>query len=119
MHPKTSALLDDIVRACDRVRRATLERTADDYSWDGDLQYLVERGIEIVGEAARRLSDADPETAAALPNLRGIIGLRNVIAHGYDRLDHAVIWEVAQNYLPTLRAAAEALLPPLDRNAGR
>lgn len=63
-----------------------------------------------MGEALRRLSRLDPETAARIPELAPVVGFRNVLAHGYDAVSDRVAWDVVRNDVPELLAALEGLL---------
>lgn len=67
--------------------------------------------MEIIGEAARRLSD---EFRAAHPGIpwRKVIGLRNVLAHRYDEVDDVEVWRLAREEIPPLVQQLEAVLPP-------
>jgi uncharacterized protein with HEPN domain len=80
------------------------------------LHMVVERGLEIVGEAARSLS---PEFKDAHPEIpwRQIVGLRNVLIHRYGELDPQAIWRIANEDLPKLMAQIRALLPPQPPDA--
>ena len=74
-------------------------------------QDAVVRRLEVLGEAARRISEV---TRAALPTLpwRQMIGMRNRIIHEYERVDLPVVWDTVQNDLAPLIAALEAIVPP-------
>jgi uncharacterized protein with HEPN domain len=37
-----------------------------------------------------------------IPEYRKIIGFRNLVAHGYDTIDDAALWDLAQNHVPLL-----------------
>ena len=67
-----------------------------------DLQLIAERELEIIGEALARLRREFPEEAKAIPQVHRIIGLRNIISHGYDVVDHLILWDVIENHLPDL-----------------
>ncbi len=71
-------------------------------------QLAVERCIEIIGEAARRLSPAFREGRADVP-WRSIIGARNILAHEYGDVSQERIWALAQREIPALLAALENL----------
>jgi uncharacterized protein with HEPN domain len=75
----------------------------------------VERQLEILGEAVRRLDLLSPELAERLTEHRRIIAFRNIIAHAYDGLDDDVVWQVVTEKLPILRNEAATLLDRLDR----
>jgi len=77
------------------------KRTSDDLRNTPFLRAGFERCIEVVGEASAHL----PETVrSAMPHVprQDIIGMRNILAHGYFRLDEEIIWRVVQHDLPTL-----------------
>jgi uncharacterized protein with HEPN domain len=76
---------------------------------DPQCQDATIRRIEIIGEAARRISD---ETKAGHPHLpwHEMTAMRNVMIHQYDEIDLSVVWDTVQTDLPTLIAALEMLL---------
>jgi uncharacterized protein with HEPN domain len=76
-------------------------------------QLATERCIEIIGEAARRVSAPCRQDHPEIPWL-AIISQRNVIAHEYDSIKQDRMWEVATVHIPQLIALIEPLLPPLD-----
>ncbi|MEB3248984.1 MAG: HepT-like ribonuclease domain-containing protein [Merismopediaceae bacterium] len=63
---------------------------------------MVERQLEILGEAAGRLS-SDFRSAHSDINWRGIIGLRNILIHRYDDIQQQVVWEVVISNLTPLQ----------------
>jgi uncharacterized protein with HEPN domain len=70
------------------------DRTYHDYEKDRMLRGAVEWHLEIIGEAANRISS---DFQAAHPNIpwRQIIGLRHILAHEYGAIRHDLIWRVA------------------------
>lgn len=67
------------------------------------LQLALEREFEIIGEALHRLSRIEvAKLAKNIPKFREIIDFRNIIAHGYDIIDEAAIWDFAVNRVPEL-----------------
>lgn len=71
------------------------------------------RWLQIIGEAASRVS---PELRAAHPEVewRAIVGTRNVVAHGYDRVRLDIVWNVIENDLPQLRQQLAALVDGVE-----
>jgi uncharacterized protein with HEPN domain len=65
-------------------------------------------------EALDRLARAAPGLGSRIIDLSAIIGFRNVLAHGYDVVDHEVVWETIQPDLPVLAREAARLLQELD-----
>lgn len=61
----------------------------------------VERHFEIIGEAVNKLQQTDPNIR--LEHAKSIIGLRNLIAHSYDSVDHGILWGILVNNIPRLK----------------
>lgn len=70
------------------------------FSNDVILQRAVERDLEIIGEAVRKLIEIKPEIE--ISSSRKIIGLRNIISHAYDSIEPELIWGIIQRDIPTL-----------------
>lgn len=92
------------------VRDFTDGRTLEDFEDSALLRSAVERQLEIVGEALRRLSRVDPDTASRVSGLESIVGFRNVLAHGYDAVSDRVSWDIVQRHVPALLSLLEGLL---------
>lgn len=65
------------------------------------LLFAVVRGIEVLGEAASKIS---PETRTAVPSVPwgAIVGMRNRLIHGYFDMDATVVWKTATEEVPAL-----------------
>lgn len=81
-----------------------------DYSRDKKLQLAVERALEIIGEAGRRVSEKYRQTHSEIP-WQSIIAQRNVLAHEYGEIKHELIWKVATIRIPELISLLEKLIP--------
>ena len=81
------------------------------YMQDRQLQLAVERSIEIIGEAARRITKVFQDAHSDIP-WRNIIAQRNVLAHEYGEIKQELIWKVATVRIPELIATLELLVPP-------
>ena len=92
MWPKTPKLLEDIRDAAAFIRETVRGRTLEDYQRDRLLRQAIERNFEIIGEAIHRLNQHDPDTTARISKHRRIVDFRNVLIHGYDLIDHRVVW---------------------------
>ena len=73
------------------------------------MQDAVIRRFEVIGEAARRISDEGQSAYAGLPWME-MIGMRNIMIHEYDNVDLHVVWNTVKNSLPGLIAAITAIL---------
>jgi uncharacterized protein with HEPN domain len=65
--------------------------------------------IVVMGEAARRLSQEVRGDHPEVP-WRDIIGMRSIVAHGYDQIDDDELWQVIEHDLPALIGKFEAIL---------
>jgi uncharacterized protein with HEPN domain len=108
---RDAAYLLDMVEAAEEVRTYVQGKTLADYEAEPMLRAAVERKIEIIGEAARRVSEKLKREHPEIP-WRQIIAQRNVIAHEYDVIRNAELWEAATVHIPRLVAALGPLIPP-------
>ncbi len=74
------------------------------------IRLAVERQLEILGEAARRVSSHFREAHPELP-WREIVGLRNIISHEYDKVNYDLIYRMVRGNIPVLIAMLEPLVP--------
>lgn len=67
-----------------------------------------ERVMQCIGEAVKRLPVS---LRGAYPEVdwKGAAGLRDWVAHGYDGIDHQVLWKAAQEQLPGLLATVRQM----------
>lgn len=110
MKPRSAKLLEDIRDAAGFIRDCVRGKTLAEYRAERMLRQAVERNFEIVGEALKRLTEHDPETGARIGDYRQIIGFRNVLIHGYDLVDHALVWSTIETRVPVLLKDVELLL---------
>ena len=78
------------------------------YERNRQLQQAVERNLEIIGEATKRILEINPNIN--ISNSRKIVGARNRIIHGYDDIDNTEIWSIIINSLPILKKEIDELL---------
>jgi uncharacterized protein with HEPN domain len=110
MHPRSPKWLEDIRSAAVFIAEATAGHTQQSYGSNRLLRHAVERNFEIIGEAVKRLAAEDPQTAARLGAYPQIIAFRNVLIHGYDLVDHSLVWNAVERQVPALIAAVRAAL---------
>lgn len=105
------AYLWDMLTASRAVVAFVQGKTLDDYLGDLMLRSAVERQVEVIGEAARRVSAAFQNLHPEIP-WRPITAQRNVLAHDYGEIKHDRIWRVATEHIPDLIELLEPLIPP-------
>lgn len=102
MPPKGRKLLWDVIESCSAILRITESVSFEEYLSNEDTRRLIERYLEIIGEALRQFEHAEPHLAQGVSALRRWVDLRNVIAHGYASLDDQIIWDTCRNAVPSL-----------------
>jgi uncharacterized protein with HEPN domain len=110
MKHEVKTWLFDILQSIEEIESyfSNKPKRFEDYLSDIKTQRAVERNIEIIGEAVSRILKADPEFR--LDNAHKIIGARNRIIHGYDKISHEVIWSIIINHLPKLQSEISGLI---------
>lgn len=95
--------VQDILEAIERIERHTAGGRA---VFDADelIQVWVVRHLQIIGEAASRLSDDARDRQSDVP-WRKIIGMRHVLVHGYFVVDLDLVWSVVEHELAALHSA--------------
>ena len=106
-----AAWLMDMMTAARAVRSFVAGRTFERYLDDLMFRSAVERQVEIIGEAARGLSDAFKTAHSEIP-WRSIMAQRHRLAHDYGEINDEIIWRVATVHVPVLITQIEPLLPP-------
>ena len=81
------------------------------YDTDENLRFALIHLIQVIGEAARQVSQEFAETHAEIP-WADIIGMRHKVVHDYLGVDDDIVWQVVVEDLPKLVAALEPLAPP-------
>ena len=76
------------------------------------IQEAVLRQLEVIGEAARRVTPATRSLRPSIP-WRDVVDFRNRLIHGYFDVDLALVWDVVERDLPALKPQIETLLKEL------
>jgi uncharacterized protein with HEPN domain len=110
MHARSLKWLEDIRDAAAFIGQVTQGQSLEVYSADRLLRQAVERNFEIIGEAIKRLAQHDSGTAARIAQYEQIIAFRNVLIHGYELVDHSLVWSTVQTQLPVLLRDIAAII---------
>jgi uncharacterized protein with HEPN domain len=109
MNPDDLTRLWDMLEYSRAAARIVTGRTFDDYMREEMVRFSVERVVQVVGEAAWKLSkefkSSDPETPWGL-----IEGQRHRLVHDYPIIEPERIWNVATIHIPVLIPQIEQIL---------
>ena len=108
---RDAAYLWDMLDSAKTIRGFMAGLRFEEFLLDRKLQLAVERCVEVIGEASRRISDEFKNTHSEIPWKR-ILAQRNVLAHEYDDVKQERMWLVATVHVPALIPQLEAILPP-------
>ncbi|AFZ55146.1 HepT-like ribonuclease domain-containing protein [Cyanobacterium aponinum] len=106
------AFLWDMWQSSQRIILFTENTSWQEYRNNILLQSAIERQLEILGEAARRISDDFQQENKQIP-WSDIIGQRNIIAYQYEKVDQKRIWQVITVDIPNLVIELEKIIPPM------
>ena len=102
-------LLLDILEASQRALSYTNNKEYSDFLQDTQLQDAVIRNIEIIGEAAKKVSDDYQATYPEIP-WKSISAMRNRLIHNYFGVNLDIVWEVVQSDLRPLMERVQIIL---------
>ena len=83
-------------------------RNFSEYQNNKMLRRAVEREFEIIGEAMKMLVNIDENIP--ITSKQQIIGMRNRVIHGYDKIDDEIVWGTIVRHLPALHIEVSKLL---------
>ena len=94
--------IDDILDAMQKAEILVKDVTFEEFQADFRIHFALIRALEIMGEATKRLPETVREQYSDVP-WKGMAGMRDRIIHGYDDVDLAIVWNVAQNDIPRIK----------------
>lgn len=101
--------LEHMLEAIDNVHEFTKDITFEGLASNKMLRHAVTHNIQIIGEAAYKLTSEFCASHTEVP-WRDIIGLRHVLVHDYYRIDIPELWIIIREELPPLKKQIEALI---------
>lgn len=107
MNNQTRKRLFDACHACLAIEEFTAGTDFAGYMGNAMMRAAVERQLEIIGEALNLAKQTDEALEVTIPEIHQIIGMRNRIIHGYDSVDHMIVWDVVQAKIVPLRQKLE------------
>ncbi len=104
--------LYDIRYAISEIDSYFYEKDMDFFEYQKNimLKRAVERDLEIIGEAVKRILKSDNNFETLISDAKAIVSLRNQVIHAYDNLSDENIWAIIINHLPKLKSEIEKLI---------
>jgi len=109
MKKDDTVYLRHILDAIDLIEEYTNEMSENEFLSNLMARDAVVRQIEIIGEAARNISDEFRDSYPKVP-WRKMIGIRNKIIHEYFNVDFSIVWDTVQDDLPDLKNIIRSML---------
>ncbi len=115
MSPSMIDRLSHIAAAIMNINEALEHQTRESFSENMLHRMAVERLLEIISEASRHLPEELKRQGAEI-NWRRLADLGNALRHAYHRIDALLLWDMARNDLPPLKAFTETALEEVKRS---
>ena len=106
---RTPAHLSDMLAFVRELRAIAGNATLEAYRGQRVLNLAVEKLFINLGEAAQRVPEVDRASIGGVP-WRQIIGLRNILAHGYEQVDHETLHRTVTTELAAVEHSLADLL---------
>lgn len=102
MNSEIKKFLFDIQISIDSIEKYLgEEKNFNIYKSNKMLRRAIEREFEIIGEALNNIDRLDP--GVKITSKKQIIGMRNRVIHGYDKIDDEIVWGTIVRHLPILK----------------
>ena len=107
----------DLLDAIEKVQTFIKDIDFEDFKKDDKTKFAVIRGLEIIGEATKHISD---EVRARYPQVpwKEMAGMRDVLAHDYFGVDEETVWLTANEKIPQLKPSIEKILAETGNEKG-
>lgn len=109
MPPTLADRLVHILTAIDAIQALLNGKSAKNFADDFPLRLAVERALEIICEASRRIPN-DIKAQQQAIDWQRMIDFGNLLRHAYHRIEPQIVFDVAERELPALKAFAERVM---------
>ena len=109
MKRDNTVYLRHILDAIGLIKEYTRGMSENEFLGNSMAHDAVIRQIEIIGEAARNISDEFQEKHPKLPWAK-MVGIRNKIIHEYFNINYAIVWDTIKDDLPILEKSIKKIL---------
>ncbi|MEA4848005.1 MAG: DUF86 domain-containing protein [Clostridiaceae bacterium] len=108
MQKELKTYFEDIITAIEKIEKYTIGMTKEDLIRNDLVQDAVVRNLEVIGEAVKKIPD-DVRNSYKDIQWKKIAGLRDILIHEYFGVNMNIVWDVIENKLKLLKAAADEL----------
>lgn len=108
MQPEDRVRIGHMIEAAEDALRFIANRPRADLDSDRMLLFALVRAVEIIGEAASKVSEQTRSAHTEIP-WKAIIGMRNRLIHAYFDIDADILWVAVTAEIPALLAQLRTL----------
>jgi uncharacterized protein with HEPN domain len=101
MRDEDRVRLQHMIEAAESAMEFVTGRQRPELDTNQMLLFAVIRAIEVIGEAARKISDETRAAHGAIP-WDAIVGMRNRLIHAYFEIDSQIVWETVTVEIPAI-----------------
>jgi len=105
---RIKVILEDIINFCSKIERYVKNFTKEIFEKKEMVIDAVLRNLELIGEASNRLSEEFRVEHSEIP-WKKIIGLRNIVIHGYSDVDLDIIWDIITKNIPETKKTIQQI----------
>jgi len=106
-------LLTDIAESCRRILYYIKGKSYDGFFKDNKTQDAVVRNLEIIGEAAKNISNELKQKSKKIP-WKNIAGTRDRLIHGYFGINYDIVWSIIKKEIPKIVVQINSLTKGLS-----
>lgn len=114
MPPPLDMVVEDMIEAIEQAQSFVAGLTFPQYEGDAKTQRAVERCIEVISEASRRVPARIKQQHPEIP-WSNVAGIGNILRHNYRSVASRIIWDTVEVHLPPLPRTMRAIEAGLDK----
>ncbi len=109
--------LGDLLDAIEKIKNFIKGLEFEGFKRDDKTKFAVIRGLEIIGEATKHISEAVRIKYPDVP-WKEMAGMRDILAHDYFGVEEETVWLTAKEKIPQLKPSIEKILTEMSNEKG-